>query len=333
MKVVRVLAMKLRGIRRRVMVSLISVCTLVSVQGLSAAPEYTVCAEACDFTTIQEALEASSTSSGAVLILSEPVHTEAGITIAHDVTIHGDSRLVRPIIQAHDSLTAATDRILLIQEGATVTLKNLTLRHGRAPRKTYPPSGGALCNYGTLTLDDCAVTHNQATDGGAILNRGTLTITNSLFSDNVADGLHPDRALQCGSGGAIKAETGELIMTRTTLRQNVASEKGGGLFIACHTTALVTESLIRDNRATRGGGGLYVRGQLRLLQSTVEHNVTSGVGGGLFIHGEVAFSRNTLRENTGYDCYLKTKHPYKNDGIIVENTGNTIADGSCPPGP
>lgn len=300
---------------------------LVSSESL-ASSTFTICAHKCDFTSIQQALDAPEVPTGAVLKLVDAIHTESGMIIAKDVTIRGEAQLDHPVIQAHESAKVAKDRIFTVQEGATVVFNNLTLRHGRAPY-AYPPSGGAICNYGALTLEDCVVTHNRATDGGAVLNKGTLTILDSTFAENTADGIHPDLGLQCGSGGAIKAETGQLTMRRTILHHNTASEKGGGIFVSCKSTVTITESTLHDNTATESGGGIHVRGNLRLTNSTLHQNRSPGLGGGLFIHGQVAFSQNSLTDNTRYDCYLMTEHPYKEDGVIVENVDNTIADGNC----
>jgi hypothetical protein len=292
------------------------------------SPIFTICADTCDFSHIQQALDAQEVPAGAVLTVADAIHTESGIIVAKDVTIQGEARLDHPIIQTHESAKAAKNRIFTVQEGVTVVFNNLTLRHGRAPY-AYPPSGGAICNYGTLTLEDCVVTHNRATDGGAVLNKGTLTILDSTFAENTADGVHPDLGLQCGSGGAIKAETGQLTMRRTTLHHNTASEKGGGVYVSCKSTVTITESTLHDNTASQSGGGIHVRGSLYLTNSKLYQNRSPGLGGGLFIHGKVAFSQNRLTDNTRYDCYLMTEHPYKEDGVIVENADNTIAEGNC----
>jgi len=295
-----------------------------------ASPTFTICTHGCDFTTIQEALDAPEVPAGAILTLFDAVHTEKGISIAKDITIQGEAQLSHPIIQAHESQKDAKDRIFIIQKDATVVFKNLTLRHGRAPRP-YPPSGGAVCNYGTLRLEDCVFTQNRATDGGAILNKGTLTIIDSSFTENIADGVHPDLGLQCGTGGAIKSETGQLTMDNAIIHHNTASEKGGGIYVSCKSTATITNSTIHDNTASESGGGIHVRGSLQLTDSTIQHNRAPGLGGGLFIHGQVAFSRNALADNMRYDCYLMTEHPYKGGGVIIENRNNVIADHSCPP--
>ena len=300
---------------------------LVISENTLAAPHITVCATACDFTSIQAAVSAPDTPDGAIITIREPVHTEAGIVINKDITLQGQETGEPVVIQAHADHDGAENRLFQIEEGANVAIKHLIIQHGRAPR-SYPPSGGAILNYGTLLLEACFIRHNTAMDGGGILNKGSLTINNSTISHNTAHGIHPDPGLRCGSGGAIKCETGQLFMQNSRMNENDAAEAGGGLFVACKCTANIENTIIKGNKAFEFGGGIRLRGTLTLDHATISQN-SALVGGGIHVHGAFAFSNTLIAGNTRQDCYLVTEHRYKDTGTIVSNIRNWIADQSC----
>jgi hypothetical protein len=252
---------------------------------------------------------------------------EAGIVINKDITIQGPEGGEPIVIQAHIDPKNSKNRVFRIEEGINVTLRHLIIQHGRAPR-SYPPSGGAILNFGTLLLEACIIRNNSAMDGGGILNKGTLTIKNSTLSDNMAHGVHPDPGLSCGTGGAIKCEKGELTLSSSTISGNDAAEDGGGLFIACKCTAIIENTTIRENKAHEHGGGIRLRGTLTLDHSTIDHN-SALIGGGIHVHGTLEFSNTIIANNTRKDCHLVIQHPYKGVGTIVSNTRNLVADQSC----
>ncbi len=288
----------------------------------------TVCSTHCNFATIQAAINDSETKAGAIITLLDPVYTEAGIVIDKDFTIQGQEGSERPVIQAHADVKNAKNRVFLVKDGTNVTFRNIVIQHGFAPR-SYPPSGGAICNYGTLTLENCLIRNNRATDGGGILNKGNITLKNCTLSNNTADGIHQDAGLRCGAGGAIKSETGQLTLINCTVSGNEATEDGGGIFVACKTTATFVNSIISENTAAEDGGGIHLRGTLVLNYSTISQNMANRWGGGIYIHGKLEFSNNIITNNTRSDCYLVTHHPYKGVGTIVTNINNLIADQSC----
>lgn len=61
----------------------------------------TVCAAGCDSTTIQAAIDNAGTTNGAIIEITDPIHTEAGIVVNKDVTIRGLGS-DDTIVQAHD---------------------------------------------------------------------------------------------------------------------------------------------------------------------------------------------------------------------------------------
>ena len=71
--------------------------------------------------------------------------------------------------------------------GAAVTLRDVTIRNGRARDDDLFRSGGGILNYGDLRLERCVVAGNEANNGGGILSHGgTLDIQATTIRDNLA---------------------------------------------------------------------------------------------------------------------------------------------------
>jgi predicted outer membrane repeat protein len=242
-------------------------------------PTDLVCSAGCDFTTIQAALDDASTTDGAIIEVTDPVHTEAGIVVHKNVTIRGLGA-DHTIIQAHETPAEAPERVFLVEEGVTAVFERMTIRHGHP--SIQEEGGGGIMNYGTLTLRQCVVSDNTANDGAGIYNNGTLTLLHSTVRDNLANAIAPV-GFECGSGGGIKSASGTLTLLHSTVNGNEAEGKGGGVHVSCACTAVFTNSTISGNKAASSGGGIHVKGTLELVNCTISKNATSEKGGGVFI--------------------------------------------------
>jgi hypothetical protein len=320
-------------------------------------PTDTVCASGCDFTTIQAAIDDHGTADGAIIEITDPIHTEAGVGVNKGVTIRGRGAN-KTIVQAHATLEEAPDRVFLVAEGATVTIRDLTIRHGNPhPDEEHWRCGGGIANKGTLTLENCVVSHNTANDGGGIWSRnGALTVINCTISHNVADRIaiesdrtHPSTSSTwaCGSGGGIKiVGEGTLTLVNSTVSDNEAKSHGGGLFVACNTTATLTNVTISGNRATTWGGGLYTKNVLHLTHCTVVNNQARATcasgqmadrcpkgkgGGGVFVRATLHFTNTIIANNGKEDCVMGVPGSYGmlESGKIGANVNNLVGDGSC----
>ncbi len=158
-----------------------------------------------------------------------------------------------------------TNRLFTVDSGQSLTLRGLTLTGGNGGGVISSGYGGAIYNDGgTLTLTQCTLTGNSASDsasdsGGAIYNSGTLTLTQCTLSGNSAT----------NDGGAIVASGGTLTLTQCTLSGNSASFGGGA--ISARGTLTLTQCTVSGNSATFGGaidGG----GTLTLSNSIVAAN-------------------------------------------------------------
>ncbi len=349
---------------RTVEVVLTSPASIVEV---TATPEptpapitVTVCANGCDFTTIQAAIDDARTISGSIINIADAVHTEMDITVNKDVTIRGQGADLS-IVQAHQERDKAEGRVFFVVEGVTATIEGMTIRHGRPDMEPrilgVRRSGGAIVNQGTLTLTDCIVRDNIASSGGGIWNNGDLMVSECVFTNNVADGIDEQLGQNCGSGGGIKsAGEGALWLVNSTVTENSADGYGGGVKGSCGGTLEIVNSTISSNDATESGGGVNIRSVAKIVNSTISGNSSGGkgggiyigsdsvvetvhctivgnradfiAGGGIYVQGTLDYSNNIIASNVvgvgdpkAGDC--------ANNGSISDNANNLVQDGSC----
>ena len=295
-----------------------------------AAATHTVCTTGCDFTSIQAAIDDADTPAGAVIEVTDPIHTEAGIIVNKDVTIRGLGS-DKTMVQAHNVTSAAPERVFLVEEDAVAVFEQMTIRHGSP--SVQAEGGGGVMNLGTLTLKRCVVSNNTANDGAGIYNRGALTLVGTTVRDNLADGIAPP-GYECGSGGGIKSTQGTLTLVNSTINGNQAGSKGrgdgGGVFVACACTAEFINSTISSNRAAENGGGIAVRGTLHVTNSTISSNSCSEVGCGVYVRSSLSYTNTIIADNFGGEnCALGGPGDYRGKGVVDTSSNNLVEGGGC----
>lgn len=201
-----------------------------------------------------------------------------------------------------------------------LTLKQLTIRDGRAPVGTG--GGGILLTNSSskLTLDCTTVTQNFTTGvGGGIENLGgTLTVRNSTISNNHAR----------FSGGIDSDDAGTATIWNSKLDGNTATFNIGGIFIF-RGTITFNKSLVTNNTAGASGGGIFAEDtKVTLNDTTVSGNTvlgatnppsfTSGVGGGIY-----NTDHSTLIVNKSEIFANKAVGPGGQGGGITNDQGST----------
>jgi CSLREA domain-containing protein len=154
--------------------------------------------------------------------------------------------------------------------GVTATLRDLTIFGSRAGTL----AGGALwVDRGTLIARHLTITGARVDEGGALFvgPDGTANVSASLFLSN--------RAVSSGRGGAIE-NRGRLTVVRSTLAQNRAGD-GGAIWNGGGGELDVRDSTLSDNLAADRGGGLTASGAVNLRSVTVAGNESGGIGGGI----------------------------------------------------
>jgi hypothetical protein len=298
-------------------------------------PDLTVCANGCDFTLIQDAIEAEGTGAGIIIGIVDPVHTEGGILVSKSVIIQGRGAQ-NTIVQAHPNPGEGTDRVFEVPLDVTVTIRGITIQHGNPT--TSPLTGGGIMNYGTLMLEDTIVRENYGSAGGGLYNEGMLTLLNSTVTDNGSVG-GGDAYLECETGGGLKVLSGTTTLINSTVNNNHAKSKGGGIHVACHGKLIMQNSTISGNYATESGGGIYLNGSGDFTNSTISNNNASNVGG-LAINGRdeieefghlrifntiIAGNIARLGDYGIADCHME------GHAEIIATSYSWIADGNCEP--
>ena len=180
-----------------------------------------------------------------------------GITINKDITIDG---------KGHTIDAKNLGRIFSIGEGFTVTLTNATLINGKATE------GGAIYNYGSLTLSDVKLSDNAADSyGGAVFNNGELVVSDSVFDSN--DVLNRGSASVDYGGAAIyNWYDGTLTVSGSNFTNNIKNYKNGDNLVGAITTignATVIGSNFVNNSGRWGGAISATGAELRKNSSTL----------------------------------------------------------------
>jgi CSLREA domain-containing protein len=167
---------------------------------------------------------------------------------AGDLDIHDDVTIIGAGAESTIIDGNRTDRVFHIHGAAVVRMSDLAIQNGVAILNgAHIGNGGGIYNdSGTLTLENCTLSENSATDGGGgIYNAGgTLTLTSCTLSKN--------SAIYGGGGGIFNAD-GTLTLTSCTLSENSASN-GGGIYTYYYSTATLTNCTLSGNSAPSGNG-------------------------------------------------------------------------------
>lgn len=248
------------------------------------------------------------------------------IAIDKNIAIIGESQ-AGTVIDAESN-----GRIFTINSEFTVTIQNLTLENG------YAPKGSAIYNFGTLNVENISFIGNTATPssgyattygGGAIWSalNTNLTIKNSVFIGNTA--------IESG-GGAITTESNALIID-TIFENNNANYGGGAIFVGIQSNMTVKGCIFtRNNADTLYGGGAIYNDILSTLnvENSIFTNNNANVGGAIANQGTMNAKKGTFTSNTaGWGGAIFNNNPGTltvNDSIFTDNiaspSGGAIND-------
>ncbi|HEX7446698.1 MAG TPA: choice-of-anchor Q domain-containing protein, partial [Pirellulales bacterium] len=154
--------------------------------------------------------------------------------------------------------------------GSTLTVTDCNFTNCQATNTNW--GGGALANFGSLTLDGCTFSGNSATKGGAIWIAAAATsasITNSTFENNTAD-----------QGAVVQDESANLTLLaiNDTLHGNTATGTATGVIQVTPSAAVsLTNCTIVGNTSGTGASGAVnvVGGQASYINTIVADNTGS----------------------------------------------------------
>jgi hypothetical protein len=243
-----------------------------------------------------------------------------------NITIEGPGASVLTV--QRDDKDAAF-RIFTVDAGATTAISGLTVSGGSVSTDSLGEDagsdGGGIYNAGSLTVSDCTLSGNSASNGigtalgGGIYNQfyATLTVSDCTLSGNSTT----------GAGGGICNDTaGSLTVSDCTLSDNTAGACGGIFNFASLTVSNCTISRNTGSGIeTRGGAivsnttfsgnslGIRNTGGLSVSDCTLSGNTS----GGIYDSGGLTVSDCTLSGNAGDGINLQ---PNVYCDVLLHNT-------------
>ena len=214
------------------------------------------------------------------------------------------------------------DRVFEVFDGATLTLKDLTITGGLTSLE-----GGGILNRGNLILDNVNILDNAATrDGGGVaaVGDGDILLLDAIFTDNSTN----------RDGGGLYARGGDIdiIIDDAQFTDNFAKSDGGAIGLRQVIGDInITDSNITNNQARRGAGVWLDRTSADIDSTTIDSNgEISGVrtvqGGGIWVdRGDLNLTNSTISNNDserGGGIYLRR---FNNVGEEADITNSTIS--------
>ena len=238
------------------------------------AETYTVCAEGCNFMSINRAIE--TIDSGDTIQLMAEVYREGEPinTLGKAIDIRGETDHLGNPLSILDG--SHKHRVLECTSGELLStfVQHVVIRNGFAET-----GGGMLLDGSFPTINNCVFLDNHATvKGGAIMCIGIEhgNIWRSTFVGNRAD----------GKGGAIRCEFSDFNLNNSTFSENEANDGGAISNDSGSPNVYICHFLL--NSAEERGGAVHTfqegDGQMRLTGSNFAGN-TATLGGGLHSEG------------------------------------------------
>ena len=197
------------------------------------------------------------------------------LVISRSIAIKG-SAAATTIVDGRKNGSVITIKVL---RGKKVSLAGLTIRNGVADR------GGGIYNTGDLTIKNCIISENSATNiGGGVYNvRGTIDIgKGGIISENSATYGGGVYNINDASSKTISAIT----LTGGTISKNTAKYDGGGVYNDHGAITLISGAITKNiagydgNKIIPGynGGGIYNKGkEIDGNTSTVRDNINGDI--------------------------------------------------------
>lgn len=289
-----------------------------------------------------------------------------------DLDVRSDALLLRAAPGAHPIIhQRADDRIFDLDPSAgAVTLEGpLTLRGGIVADLNGFFAGGSIHarRLPRLTLADVTLEEGIGLHAGGCLYWVAPTFETSVLD---LDRVTFSGCETGGNGGGLFVDVKDAVVTldRVVARNNIAAERGGGVYLAGGTrTMAMRESELEGNRTGSTfttfaeGGGLYADGgALTILRSSVSGNQAGGAttitasGGGVMASDTALLVRNTtlsqnrvvgvnrlggelmtLGGSADLDFVTVREHSSNNPAAIAYGTGSTVdlfasvVEGAC----
>ena len=233
--------------------------------------------------------------------------------------------------------TSGARRIIYVQSGATLEIKDCIFENNDVPMSLVQHAGGGplIVSSSIFRSNACAEVSDLANSGKGSSIRvtdGSLALRDSIFEENTQHKLgtvytwntrnisvdnctFSSNAATDGRGGALDVEadsdTGpacSLHVRDSHFRANTATDDGAGLYALRLKRVSIEGSFFEGNAAEEDGGGFFA-GTVEAVDvegCTFEGNGALDKGGGLYLQGEAA---------SDVDCALHVR-----DSLFRDNT-------------
>jgi beta-glucanase (GH16 family) len=247
------------------------------------------------------------------------------LTLGKNVTIDG-SAAPDLALSGND-----TDRVFIVNAGATATIKSLTVTKGYG----WQLAGGIL-NNGTLTMDHVLLTANtMATNAGDFWQGGGGIYNGDGATLHLIDSSVTDNHAAWSGGGVYSFFNTTTTIVRSTISGNVSNDVGGAIRSLGDMT--ITDSTLSGNRSTgwHGGAIFHTDGDMEILNSTIANNIGPDWAPSAVFIGEwgavvpsLKLTNTIITGNQWYAC-----EQFASGGVVslISGGNNLIQDGSCNP--
>jgi hypothetical protein len=280
----------------------------------------TVCLSGCDYTTIQDAVDAAT--EGETIKVATGVYTDVQGRTAPGGCNYNGPTVITQVVYISKTVT--------IQGGYTTT--NWTTPYPITQPTTLDAQGQGrgllVAGYISPTIEGLHITGGDATGlggggwsdddvgGGVYVSSYMATISNNWVFSNTA---------QRGSGLFLLYS--DVTLSGNTIFANSASHIGGGVYGVLAGT--ISNNRVFGNTAYRGGG-LYLYVSITTLSGNTVFSNTAEYGGGLYLYQSiVTLNGNTVISNTavfGGGLYLETYAALTNT-VVADNQAGTAGSG------
>jgi hypothetical protein len=266
-----------------------------AAQAESAAAGQTVRVP-CSAPALSTAVSAAGTAGPTTLLLAAgcAYQITGTLTVSGSLTLAGGpSTAIRPA-------AGFVGRLLDVSSTGRLRVRGISLLDGRG---ATGDEGVGIRNAGSLVLTYVTVSGNTTDvgDGAGVSNlQGARAfITHTFISANSATGTG---ALGSGVGGGV-LNRGVLTLFASRVSANTAEDGGAGVETAATGTTRLVQSTVDHNVTGTDGGGIRNAGTTSLDRSLVTSNRAGLSGGGIFQSGgTVTLRRSIIRANAPDDC-------------------------------
>ena len=167
----------------------------------------------------------------------------------------------------------------------------------------FGSNGGAIYNTGTFQIKSSSFNNVKSKTGGAIYNIGFGTIENSTFN-------HINST--SGTGGTIY-NTGQLILTTTTISNSKSSSNGGAIYSEGNLNISNTSISLSEGYH---GGAIYNTGNIYLWNSLINKTKSTYNGNAIQNSGNMHLNNTIISNINGYNSIYNDE---SGTGIIINS--------------